>query len=113
MQEKHCRVCGGIILDKYIVKLYARAYRDLDEIYSYIANNLSEPEIASNMIDTLEEAIFSLEALPERGVIRRIGAYGRGDYRQLFVKRYTIIYRVVKEKHEVHIVTVRYSPSDF
>lgn len=100
-------------MDKYTVKLYARAYRDLDGIYEYIANNLSEPTVASNMIDTLEEAIYSLEYLPERGAIRRIGAYANGDYRQLFVKRYIIVYRVLKEKKEVHIVTVRYAPSQF
>ena len=100
-------------MDKYTVKLYARAYRDLDSIYEYIANNLSEPTIASNMIDTLEEAIYSLECLPERGAIRRIGAYANSDYRQLFVKRYIIVYRVLKEKKEVHIVTVRYAPSQF
>ena len=100
-------------MDKYTVKLYARAYRDLDGIYEYIANNLSEPMVASNMIDTLEEAIYSLEYLPERGAIRRIGAYANGDYRQLFVKRYIIVYRVLKEKKEVHIVTIRYAPSQF
>ena len=100
-------------MDKYTVKLYARAYRDLDGIYEYIANNLSEPMVASNMIDTLEEAIYSLEYLPERGAIRRIGAYANSDYRQLFVKRYIIVYRVLKEKKEVHIVTVRYAPSQF
>lgn len=100
-------------MDKYTVKLYARAYRDLDGIYEYIANNLSEPTVASNMIDTLEEAIYSLEYLPERGAIRRIGAYANGDYRQLFVKRYIIVYRVLKEKKEVHIVTIRYAPSQF
>ena len=100
-------------MDKYTVKLYARAYRDLDGIYEYIANNLSETMVASNMIDTLEEAIYSLEYLPERGAIRRIGAYANGDYRQLFVKRYIIVYRVLKEKKEVHIVTVRYAPSQF
>ena len=100
-------------MDKYTVKLYARAYRDLDGIYEYIANNLSEPTVASNMIDTLEEAIYNLEYLPERGATRRIGAYANGDYRQLFVKRYIIVYRVLKEKKEVHIVTVRYAPSQF
>ena len=36
MQEKRCPVYGGSILDNYVVKLYARAYRDLDEIYAYI-----------------------------------------------------------------------------
>lgn len=100
-------------MDNYVVKLYARAYRDLDGIYTYIAENLLEPGIALNMIDELEKAIFSLEQLPERGATRRVGAYANGDYLQLFVKNYCIIYRMLKEKKEVHIVTVRYTPSNF
>lgn len=100
-------------MDKYDVKLYARAYRDLDDIYTYIAENLLEPGTALNMIDELETAIYSLEQLPERGAPRRVGAYANGDYRQLFVKNYCIIYRVLKEKKKVHIVTVRYTPSNF
>lgn len=98
---------------KYTVKLYPRAYRDLDEIYSYIAINLTEPETADKMIAALEEAIFSLEQFPERGIIRHTGVYANQDYRQIFVKNYTIIYRVHKEKQEVRIVTVRYAPRQF
>ncbi len=100
-------------MDKYIVKLYARAYRDLDGIYTYIAENLSAPDTALNMVGELEAAIFSLEQFPERGAIRSVGVYANGDYRQLFVKNYVIIYRVLKQKKEVHIVTVRYTPGSF
>ena len=113
MQGKHFLRYGGNTLNKYVVKLYARAYRDLDNIYTYIAENLLVPDTAINMVDELEKAILSLEQLPERGAIRRVGAYSNGDYRQLFVKNYVIVYRVLKEKKEVHIVTVRYIPSIF
>ena len=65
------------------------------------------------MLNELEEAIFSLEHMPERGVVRRTGAYANQGYRQLFVKKYVIVYRVLKQLHEVHIVTVRYAPSQF
>lgn len=99
-------------MDKYVVKLYARAYRDLENIYLYRGKSL-ETDTALNMVDELENAIFNLEQLPERGAIRRVGAYVNGDYRQLFVKNYVIIYRVLKHKKEVHIVTVRYMPSSF
>lgn len=91
--------------EHYTVKLYPRAYRDLDDIYTYIAK--------SHMVGELEKAIYSLEQLPERGAIRRIGAYANRDYRQLFVKNYVIVYRVRKKEKEVHIVTVRYAPSNF
>lgn len=113
MQEKRFPLYGGSILGKYTVKFYARAYRDLDNIYTYIAENLLEPDIAVNMIYELEKLILSLEELPERGAIRRVGVYANGDYRQLFMKNYAIIYRVLKKKKEVHIVTIRYIPSNF
>ena len=48
-------------MDKYTVKLYARAYQDLEEIYSYIANSLLEPDTALNMVDALETAILSFQ----------------------------------------------------
>ena len=48
-------------MDKYLVKLYPRAYRDLDGIYTYIADTLLEPTTASKMIDELENTIFSLD----------------------------------------------------
>jgi plasmid stabilization system protein ParE len=113
MPDNPFPLCGGNTLDNYVVKLYARAYRDLDGIYAYIAQSLLAPGTASDLVLELENAIFSLEQLPERGSIRRIGAYANKDYRQLFVKNYCIIYRVLKEEKEVHIVTVRYAPSNF
>ena len=46
-------------MDKYTIKLYTQAYQDLDSIYTYIAENLLEPDTALNMVDELEKAIFS------------------------------------------------------
>ena len=100
-------------MDKYTVRLYTRAYRDLDGIYAYIAEQLTEPLVAERLIESIEEAIFSLESFPERGSIRRIGAYANQGYRQLFVKNYVIVYRVLKDKKEVHVVAVRYAQSQF
>ena len=75
-------------MDKYTVKLYSRASRDLDNIYFYIAHDLLAPGTAANMTDDFEEAICSLEELPERGSIRHTGIYANQGYRQLFVKNY-------------------------
>ena len=70
-------------MDKYTVKLYARAHRDLDDIYTYIAENLLEPGTALNMVNALEEAIFSLEELPERGAPEPFGVCFEPLLRQL------------------------------
>ena len=100
-------------MDKYEVKLVSRALRDLDGIYGYIAQNLQEPDTASNLLDEIEKQILSLEYLPFRCPERRIGVYAGKGYRQLLVQNYNIIYRVDEAKKVVLIVTVRYSKSSF
>jgi addiction module RelE/StbE family toxin len=100
-------------LDKYIIKLLPKAYRDLDEIYHYISKELLALETAESMINSIENAIFALEELPYRCSERKVGAYANKGYRQLFVKNYTIIYRIKEDKKFVVIVTVKYTPSSF
>lgn len=100
-------------MDKYEVKLLSKALRDLDGIYSYIAKNLMESGTADKLLDELEEQILSLEHMPHRCPERRSGAYANKGYRQLFVKNYTVIYRIDESEKEVLIVTVRYSKSIF
>lgn len=53
---------------KYTVKLYPRAYRDLDEIYSYIAINLTEPETANKMITALKKLFTAWNNFPNAAV---------------------------------------------
>lgn len=101
--------------NRYTVKLLPRAYRDLDGIYEYIAETLIEPGIAAKLADSLEEAIFSLESMPQRGALRKTGAgaYANKGYRQLFVGNFTVVYRFAEAKKRVLVVTVRYSKSQF
>ena len=110
---RHWRLCGGNIWDKYEVVLLGRAFRDLDSIYSYVANSLSEPGVAQNLLNELEEGIHSLEQMPYRCPERKHGVYANRGYRQLFIESYTVIYRIDEEKKQVIVVTVRYSRSDF
>lgn len=98
---------------EYQVKLMKRALDDLDAIYGYIAKNLAEPETARRLALSIEEAILSLDSMPCRCPDRRTGVYANKGYRQLFIKHYTVIYRVDEESKTVLIVTVRYSPSQF
>lgn len=100
-------------MTKYTVKLMQRASSDLDDIYNHIADDLKETGTAEKMADSLEEAILSLNEIPYRGSIRRTGAFANRGYRQLFVKNFTIVYRIDEAKKMVIIVTVRYAPSSF
>lgn len=71
-----------------------RALRDLDGIYGYIAKELSEPTVAERQINRLEQGILSLDTLPARYSIRRVGTYANKGYRQLHIDHYTIIFRI-------------------
>ncbi len=99
--------------ETYKVKLMSRALRDLDNIYSYISETLLEPGTALKLVEEIELEILSLEQFPNRCPLRKVGAYSGKGYRQLFVKNYTVVFRVDEVEKTVIVVTVRYSPSQF
>lgn len=98
---------------KYTIKLMQRASSDLDDIYHHIADDFKETGTAEKMAEALEDAILSLDEMPYRGAVRRTGAFANRGYRQLFVKNFTIVYRIDQAGKMVIIVTVRYTPSSF
>lgn len=100
-------------MDKYTVKLLPKAYRDIDEIYGYILQEFKEPQIAVKIVKLIEDTILGLEVFPRRGAERKVGVYANRGYRQLFVKNFTVVYRIDEKKNCVIIVTVKYSPSNF
>ena len=100
-------------MDKYRVLLSPVAYRDLESIYNYIANKLQAPETALVLVDSIQEAILSLDEKPKRGAVRKTGVYADRDYRQRFVKNYVIVYRVDDNSRTVIVHTIRYAPSNF
>ena len=79
----------------------------------HIADDFKDIGAAEKHAMLFEEAILSLATMPYRGAERKVGAFANKGYRQLFVKNYTIVYRVDEERKTVIIVTVRYSPSSF
>lgn len=99
-------------MDKYDVKLYSAAYRNIDEIYTYIADTFGEPNTAERIVSAFDDAIHSLEVFPERGAVLRRGEYANKGYRQLLSGNYRIIYRVLKSSKKVYIVTICHSKSN-
>lgn len=100
-------------MDKYSVKISPQAFDDLDKIYEYIARKIKAPETAATLIDRIESEISGLDQLPQRGAERKVGIYANRGYRQLFVKNFTVVYRVDEAAKEVIIITVKYTPSVF
>ena len=53
-------------MKQYDVKISHVALRDMEQIYSYIADCLMEPDTAMGQYNRIAEAIQSLNILPER-----------------------------------------------
>ena len=98
-------------MDKYTVKMFPQAYRDIDKIYdqALLVSNYADTAIA----EKLEKAILSLEEQPYRGAERKYGFYAFKGYRQLIVENYIIIYEVFENEKVVVVVTVKYGKSEF
>ena len=94
--------------EKYTVMLYPKAYRDMDDIYAYIALEKLSPENAKGQTDRIWDALAELDTFPYAHQERLAGRYAGKGYRQLVIDNYIAIYRIDEENRRVYIVTVQY-----
>lgn len=95
-------------MDLYRVRLTARAYRDLDQIFAYISEELKAPENAKGKTDRLWEALRSLDTFPQAHQERAIGKYSGRGYRQLIIDNYIAIFRIDMMNKIVNVITIQY-----
>ena len=95
-------------MDKYEVMLYPKAFRDIDDIYAYIALEKLSPENAKGQTDRIWDAIRTLEQIPEAHQDRLVGRYAGKGYKQLLIDNYIAIFKIDKNAKKVYIVTVQY-----
>ena len=81
-------------MKKYKIQLNARAYRDLEEIFEYIANDLQSPEYAKGQTDRLWKSLKTLEIFPSS--------------RQLLIDNYLAIFKIDEQRKIVKIITIQY-----
>jgi toxin ParE1/3/4 len=93
---------------KYHIKLYPRAYRDMEEIYRYIAIEKQVPENAKAQTDRIWRAIKKLETFPSSHQDRLEGKYAGKGYKQLLVDNYMAIYKINETEKTVYVITVQY-----
>ena len=90
----------------YLVKIFDRAYRDLEGIYEFVGADSSDKALA--WFKGLVEAIDSLEEFPERG--RIYSEDRRFRYLTLGKKSntYRVFYTVDKRNRAVSVVHIRH-----
>ena len=52
-------------MNKYKVKIYPKAIRELDNIYEYIANEKLSPENALGQVNRIKKYILNLDTFPQ------------------------------------------------
>ena len=95
-------------MDHYEVRLYPRAYRDIDDIYAYIALEKLAPDNAKGQTDRIWNALRSLETFPAAHQDRQEGRYANRGYKQLLIDHYIAIFKIDEKQKIVYVVTVQY-----
>lgn len=89
---------------RYQVLLTEGAYRDLEELFNYVAEHDSLGR-AEALLDHINATIESLATHPNRGAApKELTAVGLHEYRQLFYKPYRIIYRVAEKRVYIYLI---------
>ena len=86
------------------VELTRDAERDLEDIYSYIAEHDSQAS-AEYVLDRLLQATETLRTYPDRGSCpKELRSLGISEYRQVFFKPYRLIYRVHAQQVVIYLI---------
>ena len=97
-------------MDKYNVLITDKALGDMNEIYTYIAEILKEPDTAIKQYNRIAEAIEKLDTFPNRIKIMDSNPEHSWGLRQLRVDNYSVFYII--ENKNVIVIRVLYSASD-
>ena len=98
-------------MKQYDVKISHAALSDMEQIYSYIADRLLEPDTAMRQYNRIAaEAIQSLNILPERCALVESEPERTQGLRQMLVDNYSVFYIVGEDT--VSVARVLYSASD-
>ena len=88
----------------YPIRITSAAWRDLEEICIWIAENDS-PENATRVLDRIMETVEGVSKLPHRGTRpRELPAGLEAEYRQVLFKPYRIIYEVARTEVVIHLI---------
>ena len=97
-------------MKQYDVKISHAALSDMEQIYSYIADRLLEPDTATGQYNRIAEAIQSLNILPERCALVESEPERTQGLWQMLVDNYSVF--CIVGENTVSVARVLYSASD-
>ena len=93
-------------MKQYDVKISHTALSDMEQIYSYIADRLLEPDTAMGQYNRIAEAIQSLNILPERCALVESEPERTQGLRQMLVDNYSVFYIAVSYTHLEQVLKI-------
>ena len=93
----------------YRVTTLRRAKKDLNNIFSYITEELNDSLLAISLLDAIEAQILSLTTMPNRFALVDDERLAKQGYRLIPVKNHLIFYIVDEQVKRVSIVGVLHS----
>ena len=97
-------------MKRYTVQITDRALRDMEEIYTYIAEQLQSPENAMNQYNRIAKGIEGLDIFPERVHVMESEPEHSMRLRQFPIDNFSAFYII--EGDSVIVTRVLYSASD-
>ncbi len=89
------------------------AAQDLDNIVSYITEQLSNPSAASRLLDDIAKCYGYLKTSPQIYEICRDSKLSRDGYRKAVINNYMLIYRIDDVTKTVFILRFFYGGRDY
>lgn len=99
--------------NKYNITWSPKAYRDLENIYTYIKYYLKEKSTADNVVKKILNSISNLSYFPEKYLrIENIGTIGR-NIRKMPVSNYIIIYEINNTSRQIFILHIFHNSQNY
>ena len=93
------------------IRLTPQAVADLEEIKRYIAEDLSNPQAAMNLVALVFEKIRTLAPLPQMGARLKTDTPILKTYRFIPCKNHLVFYRI--EENVISIIRILYARRDY
>jgi len=96
-------------MNVWSVSLTKRAATDLDQIFSYIATTLLEPETATRQVSRIRDSLLKLDHFPERCSLLAREPWQSQGLRYLVIDNYMAIFKLNEDQKAISIITIVYA----
>ncbi len=99
-------------MKEYTVKITNIAYRQIQEIVSYISKDLLAPDAARKLLDKIENEIKELADMPQRYATIAEEPWKSEGVRKIIVNNFLIYYWIDEINKRVQVIGVIYQKRD-